>query len=196
MVFEGNVRDIHSIIQQIILFVQPPVIGAVPKKYRCRKIGHPPVLIFPCGFMDGASKNKTAGAGLCIFLNDSHFLEFSLAVGFGTNTKAELLSLWALLHLSHMMGIPLAHVFGDSQIIINWAKGSTALSPPELVHWCRETRKLITSFRELSFSHIYQEHNKKADHLSKKALSLPQGKGCFMEFDENHLVFSEYIQLF
>ena len=75
-----------------------------------------------------------AGAGFCIFLNDSHFLEFSLGVGHGTNTKAELLSLWALLHTSHMMGIPLAQVFGDSQVIINWAKGSTALSPPEVVH--------------------------------------------------------------
>ena len=77
--------------------------------------------------MDGASKNMIAGARICIYLSDSHYLEFSVGVGHGTNTKAELLSLWALLHLSHMMGIPLAQVFGDSQIIINWAKGSTAL---------------------------------------------------------------------
>ena len=95
-----------------------------------------------------------------------------------------------------MMGIPLAHVFGDSQVIINWAKGSTALSPPELIHWCRETKKLVTSFKDLSFSHIYREHNKTADRLSKKALSLPQGKGWFMEFDENILVFKDHIQLF
>ena len=137
-----------------------------------------------------------AGAGIVIYISDSHFLEFSLGVGHGTNTKAELLSLWALLHLSHMMGIPLAQVFGDSQIIINWAKGSTALSPPELVHWCMETKKLASSFQELSFTHIYREHNDIADRLSKKALSLPQGKGCFMEYVENLLVYSDCIQLF
>ena len=95
-----------------------------------------------------------------------------------------------------MMRIPLAHVYGDSQIIINWAKGSTALSPSELVHWCRETKNLASSFQDLSFSHIYREHNKIADRLSKKALSLPQGKGCIMVFVENLLVVKDYFQLF
>ena len=194
--FRREKRNIHGIIQQILSTVQAPFHRIVSKKGHSRHIGSPPVKFYPCGFIDGASNNRIAGAGICIFLNDSHFLEFSLGVGYGTNTKAELLSLWALLHISHMMGIPLAHVYGDSQVIINWAKGSTALSPPDLVHWCRETKKLASSFQDLSFSHIYREHNKIADRLSKKALSLPQGKGCYMEFDENHLVFSEYIQLF
>ena len=85
-------------------------------------------MIYPYGFMDGASSCMIAGVGYCIFLNESHHLEFSLGVGYGTNTKAELLNLWALLLSSQMMGIPLAHVFGDSSVIINWANGSTALS--------------------------------------------------------------------
>ena len=151
---------------------------------------------FPCGYFDGASCNKIAGASFCIFLIDSHFLEFSLGVGYGTNTKAELLSLWALLHTSHMMGIPLVHVFGDSQVIINWARGSTALSLPKLVHWCRETKLLASSFHGLSFSHIYREHNMIADCLSKKALSSPQGKGCMKEYIENFLVSTEHYQRF
>ena len=137
-----------------------------------------------------------AGVGYCIFLNDSHYLEFSLGVGYGTNTKAELLSLWVLLLSSHMMGIPLSHVYGDSQVIINWAKGSTVLSPPELVHWSRETKKLISSFQDLSFTHIYREHNRTADRLSKNALSFTQGKGCFMEYIENLLVSQDSFKLF
>ena len=138
----------------------------------------------------------TVGVGYCIFLNDTHFLEFSLGVGYVTNTKVELLSLWALLLSSHMMGIPLTHVYGDSQVIINWAMGSTALSPPELVHWCRETKKLISSFQDLSFTHIYREHNWTADRLSKNALSFTQGKGCFMEYIEKLLVSQDSFQLF
>ena len=195
-VFEGKKRNIYGIIQQIFLTVQAPLTGTVTKNLRRRLIGTPPEKLFLCGFIDGASKNMIAGDGFCIFLNDSHFLEFSLGVGHGTNTKAELLSLWALLHTSHMMGIPLAQVYGDSQVIINWAKGSTALSPPELVHWCRETKKLATSFQDLSFTHIYREHNKTTDCLSKKALSLPQGKGCLMEFIENFLVTHDYFKLY
>ena len=95
-----------------------------------------------------------------------------------------------------MMGIPLSHVYGDSQVIINWAKGSTALSPPELVHWCRETKKLISSFQDLSFTHVYREYNRTADRLSKKALSFTQGKGCMMEYIENLLVSQDFFQLF
>ena len=153
-------------------------------------------MIYPCGFMDGASRSMIAGVGYCIYLNESHYLELSLGVGYGTNTKAELLSLWALLLSSQMMGIPLAHVFGDSSVIINWANGSTALFPPDLRHWCGETKKLIGSFKDLSLSHIYREHNRLVDCLSKKALSYPQGKGFFKEVFENHLVTQDSFQLF
>ena len=146
--------------------------------------------------MDDASKYMTAGAGFCIFINESHRLEFSLGVGHGTNTKAELLSLWALLHTSHMMGIPLTQVYGDSQVIINWVRGSADLSPPDLIHWCRETKNLLAAFHDLSFAHIYREHNQLADRLSKIALSHSQGIGSFMEFIENHLVSHDTFQLY
>ena len=86
-------------------------------------------------------------------------------------------------------------MYSDSLVIINWAKGSTARSPPELVHWCRETKKLISSYQDLSFTHIYREHNMIADHLSKKALSFTQGKGCMMEYIENLVVSQDFFQL-
>ena len=143
-----------SLIKQIISTVKDHPSSIASRKVRRRLLGCAPCMIFPCGFMDGASKCMIAGVGFCIFLNKTHHLEFSLGVGYGTNTKAELLSLWALLHSAQMMGIPLAHVFGDSIVIINWAKGSTALSPPDLRNWGRETKKLIGSFKDLSFSHI------------------------------------------
>ena len=153
-------------------------------------------MIYPCGFMDGASKCMTAGAGFCIFINETHRLEFSLGVGHGTNTKAELLSLSALLLSSQMMGIPLTHVYGDSQVITNWVRRSTELSPPDLIHWCRETKNLLVTFHDLSITHIYREYNRLADRLSKTALSLPQGFGSFMEFIENHLVTRNTFQLY
>ena len=137
-----------------------------------------------------------AGVGYCLYLNESHHFEFVLGVGYGTNTKAELLSLWDLLLSSQMMGIPLSHLFSDLQVIINWAKGSTALSPPNLFHWCRETKKLIISFLDLLFTHIYREHNRIADRLSKIALSFSPGTGCFSEFMEDQLVSQDSFQFF
>ena len=117
-------------------------------------------------------------------------------VGHGTNTKAELLSLWAILLISHMMGIPMTQIYGDSLVIINWAKGSTVLSPYDLVHWCRETKNLFYSFQALSFTHIYREHNRLADRLSKDALMFSQGIGKYKEFFENRLVYHGSFQLF
>ena len=135
----------------------------------------------------------------CWFLHTSKWLPpFGVldGVGQGTNTKAELLSLWALLLTSQMMGIPLSHVYGYSLVIINWVKGSTALSPTDLVHWCRETKKLFTSFQALSFTHIYREHNRLADRLSKDALMFSQGIGKYKDFFENRLISHGSFHLF
>ena len=153
-------------------------------------------MFFPCGFFDGASNSKAAGVGYSLYLNESHHFEFALGVGYGTNTKAELISLWALLLSSQMVGIPLSHIFGDSQVIINWAKGSTALSPPDLFHWCRETKKLMSRFSDLLFIHIYREHNQIANQLSKIALSFSPRTGCFSEYMEDQLVTHDSFQLF
>ena len=109
-------------------------------------------MIFPCGFFDGASSSSTAGIGYCLFFNENHHLDCALGVGYGTNTKAELLGLWALLFTSQMMGVPLTHIYGDSQVIINWVKGLSVLTPPELHHWCRETQKLFGSHSESHLS--------------------------------------------
>ena len=91
-------------------------------------------MIFPCGFFDGASISTAAGVGYILFLSEKHHLDFALGVGCGSNTKEELMGLWALLKSSQMMSIPLVHIYGDSQVIINWAKGITALTPPNLSH--------------------------------------------------------------
>ena len=124
-----------------------------------------------------------------------HTFEFAVGMGQCTNTKAELIELWALLLITQMMGIPNLRVFDDSSFIINWAKGNAALSPPELHYWCRETRKLFSHFLELSFSHIYREHNQHADRLSKFALSLAPRLCTFSEFFDGILITQDTLKL-
>ena len=130
-----------------------------------------------------------------MFLNETHSFEFAMGMGRCTNTKAELVGLWALLLITQMMGIPTLRVFGDSSVIINWAKGTATLSPPELHYWCRETRKLFSHFLELSFSHIYREHNQHANRLSKTALSMAPGFGTFSEFFDGILITQDIFKL-
>ena len=144
-----------------------------------RVCGSGPSLVFPYGFFDGAATNYKGRVGFCLVLNESHSFEFAMGVGSCTKTKDELIALWALLSVEKLMGIPCLNIFGDSAVIINWAKGNAALNPLDLSHWCMDTRRPISCFLHLSFSHTYREHNQLADRLSKSALSLAPGCGNF-----------------
>ena len=75
-IFEGKKRNIYSIIQQITYSVQTYSSQFVKAK-KCREIGNPPYLFFPCGFFDGASNNMAVGVGYSLYLNESHHFEFA-----------------------------------------------------------------------------------------------------------------------
>ena len=98
-----------------------------------------------------------------------------------TNTKSEMIALWALLTVSKIMGIPLHSIFGDSLVIISWASGKNTLNLPHLSHWGDDIRDLLQNFPELIVKHIYREHNQIADILSKNALLLDSGHGTYKE---------------
>ena len=82
-----------------------------------------------------------------------------MGCGKSTNTKYELMALWALLSVSKIMGIPLHSLFGDSLVIISWAIGKGMLNIPLLRHWCDDIRDLLHKFLDMIMKHIYREHN-------------------------------------
>jgi len=59
------------------------------------------------GYFDGASQQKDTnfGVGGVLYLRDSSQLQWIINIGSGSNTKGELVGLWALLYLSRRMGI-------------------------------------------------------------------------------------------
>ena len=168
----------------------------VLKVKKPRAIGSGPVRVSPYGFFDGATANGYGGVGFCLCLNESHSFEFAFGAGTCTNTKVELIALWALLHVTLLMGIPKLNIFGDSVVIISWVKGTSALIPPALSHWCMDTKRLTTCFHHLSFSHIFGEQNQLAERLSKAALSLAPGCGLFSKFIDGLLTSHDTFQLF
>ena len=186
---------VFSLIHQIAFSSQMYCPSEIKVK-KTRTLGPGPVLVYPCGFFDGASAKNVGGGGFCLYLNESHSFEFAVGVDSCTNTKSELIGLWALLHIAQMMGIPTLNILGDSSSIINWDKGTASLSPPKLHHWCRDTRKLCSCFLELSFCHFYREYNQHADCLSKKALTLAPGSGSYSELIEGHLASHDSFELF
>ena len=100
-------------IQQVVYLLQmycPPA----KKGKKSRALGPGPELAYPCGCFDGASTKFFGGVGFCLYLNESHSFEFVVGERLCTNTKVELVGIWALLHTTQMMGIPTLKVFGDS----------------------------------------------------------------------------------
>ena len=106
---------------------------------------------------------------------------FSLKLGsrHSTNTKAELLALWAILRVCFLMGLPILMIFGDSMVVISWINQLAALDIPSLMHWCDDIKYMLQFVPQVSFKHIFREHNMQADDLSKKALEMDMGSGYF-----------------
>ena len=147
-------------------------------------------------FFDGAAAKNLWGAGICLWLNDFHLLAFKLGCGSCTNTRAELLALWASLRVAKDIGLPYLHIFGDSSVIINWAKRESTLDMVNLEAWCLNTRILMSSFMWVDLSHVYREHNRKVDILSKEGLHLAAGHLLLTEYFGNEIIGESSSQLF
>ena len=58
-----------------------------------------------------------------------------LGIGAGTNNKAELLAVWGVLFFAKEKDISSITIFGDSKVIVDWAKDVHSLQTIELHHW-------------------------------------------------------------
>ena len=98
--------------------------------------------------------------------------------------------------IAKLTGLPLNKIFGDSQVIINWARGKYKLSTIELSHWCSEITDLIQDSADVDISHVFREHNPREYCLSKDALLLNPSLCAFSEFYDNSLCSSGIMKLF
>ena len=69
-------------------------------------------------------------------------------------------------------------------MIINWARDESTLTIVNLEAWCNNTKKLISSFTSVDFSHVYREYNMRADSLSKDGLLMTRGHLTYMEYSK------------
>ena len=184
-------RLLHFIYDDYLTY-KPPLI----QKHRSRNIGKSPTSVYPMIFFDGAAAKNLGGAGFCLWLNEIHLLTFKLGCGRCTNTKAELLALWASLWVAKDIGLPYLHIFGDSSVIINLAKKESTLDMMNLEAWCLNTRILMSSFMWVDLSHVYREHNRRADILSKEGLHLATGHLLLTEYFGNEIIGESSSQLF
>jgi ribonuclease HI len=108
--------------------------------------------------------------------HQSRITKWFLNCGPGSNTKAELLGLWASLSLASSWSITHLLVRGDSSVVINWINQISELHSVQIEGWKKKTLDLSKSFTKINFQHFPRSFNREADALSKRALSEVAGK--------------------
>ena len=128
-------------------------------------------------YFDGASQNGGLRCGFGAILISLDLGRFNIKwnCGIGTNTRAELLALWSILHLAKLFGIETIQIIGDSRIIVDWFRGRVMLDSLTLTHWMDRIMQLKSYFTMVNIQHVYREINTAADNLSKLALDGPAG---------------------
>ena len=129
------------------------------------------------GFFDGASQEGGTKCGVGAILISPLLGRYNIMwnCGIGTNTRSEMLALWSILHFARTLGIDAIQIAGDSEVIVEWFKGSIHLESILLTYWMDRIMQLKGQFLEINIQHVYREINTDADILSKKALARPYG---------------------
>lgn len=85
------------------------------------------------------------------------------------------MALKLLLLLVLELNIRRIQVYGDSLVVINWAKGTHDCHIMRLIPILEEVHRIINEFDYVMFSHVYRELNRSVDLLSKEATQIQQG---------------------
>ena len=93
----------------------------------------------------------------------------------GSNSKGELLALWIIFFFSNHLKLDGIQIYGDAKVIIDWALNVNNINILHLSAWLKNTRLLISNLKDISFSHVFREHNQLTDSLSKRNLNVEEG---------------------
>lgn len=86
------------------------------------------------------------------------------------------MALKLLLLFAIEQGIKKLQVYGDSMVVINWAKGIQRCHILRLIPIVEELKLLKSSFDLIYFTHVYRAHNRMVDGLSKETATMEQGQ--------------------
>jgi ribonuclease HI len=153
---------------------------------------------FTLACFDGAAlaNGECCGAGGFFKSHATRITKWFLNCGAGTNTKAELLGLWATLTLATLWSIEKIQILGDSKVIIDWIKQQGQLHAVNIECWKIKTMELASKFKDISFQHIYRDHNKEADLLSKRALKEIKGRLSVYHWENGEESPHTYLNIF
>ena len=112
-------------------------------------------------YFDGATHGEPRVCGIEDLLNlsENHWFRFQVGLGHGSNNFIDLSDLRLLLCLAMEKGLDGIHIFGDTQIIVNWINGKNIIHNLLLESLLHETLRLKYFLDSISIKHVYREIN-------------------------------------
>jgi len=92
--------------------------------------------------------------------------KYSLEVGYGTNNRAEYLSLYRLVNVLTQYNPESVEIYGDSMLVVNQINGEWKVSDPELKKIYSQTMQQLDLIPHWKIKHVPREKNQEADNLT------------------------------
>ena len=136
---------------------------------------------FTVACFDGATSanGNLCGTGAFIKSHGSRVIGWILNCGHGTNTKAELMEVWATLTIAHHLAYTKLQILGNLKVVIDWLNKRGKLQACAIEGWKVKVLGLLKMSQDISFQQIYMTHNIEAHILSKKSFMEPEGRISF-----------------
>ncbi len=122
--------------------------------------------------IDGASRGNPGPAGCGVILEDTGGgrEEHTRYLGWATNNAAEYQALLLGLGRAAARGYRRVEVLSDSQLLVRQMTGAYRVKHPGLLHLHRAVRRLLETFEQVRFTHVYRGSNAEADRLANLAI--------------------------
>ena len=125
-------------------------------------------------FCDGASRSNPgeAAIGVSIQIDGKEIHTISKAIGVASNNEAEYLALESALEYCIKNNFMNLEIFLDSKLVVEQVNGNFKVKSNNLKPLRDKILEYIEKLEFVNISHVYREHNKRADELANQALDL------------------------
>ncbi len=123
-------------------------------------------------FCDGASRSNPgeAAIGVSIQIDGKEIHTISKAIGVASNNEAEYLALESALEYCIKNNFVNLEIFLDSKLVVEQVNGNFKVKSNNLKPLRDKILEYIEKLEFVNISHVYREHNKRADELANLAL--------------------------
>lgn len=123
-------------------------------------------------------------------------MRYKIGLGVGTNTFFELITLNILLKCAFDKGLITHQVVRDFDLVINWMNERYKMENLGLTILFDQLKKMKPIFNDISFAHIYREHNTLMNSLSQEGLQDKEGKFMLRENKDKVFMLETIFSLF